>query len=70
MSVNHCARSGGITGISFRFFYVWCVFSLELPYRGDSNEYNIEKESAKIIPNLQLLVFFSRDSTTSSKEQW
>ena len=36
------ARPGGIIGISFRFFFnmkVCCVFSLESPHRGDSNEY-------------------------------
>ena len=39
--VNHSARSGGIIGIFSRFFFnmkVFCVFSLELPHRGDSNE--------------------------------
>ena len=41
MSVNHSARSGG----KKRYFSIFCsikvccVFSLELPYRGDSNEY-------------------------------
>ena len=33
---------GGISDISFRFFFsmkVYCVFSLESPPRGDSNEY-------------------------------
>ena len=36
------ARSGGLTGISFFIFFymkVCCVFSLESPHRGDSNEY-------------------------------
>ena len=38
MSVNHSARTGGI---SFRFFdtKVCCVFSLESPHRGASIEY-------------------------------
>ena len=42
MSVNHSARSGGIIGILFWIFFnmkVCCVFSLESPHRGDSNEY-------------------------------
>ena len=42
MTVNHSARSGSIIGISFRFFFkmkVCCVYSLESPHRGDSNEY-------------------------------
>ena len=44
MSVNHSARSGGIIGINIRFSYiynnikVYCVFTLESPHRGDSNE--------------------------------
>ena len=62
MNVNHKARSGSILGIFFSIFFnikVCCVFSLESPYRGDSNEYtqyilfNIKK-SPEIIPNLQL----------------
>ena len=52
MSVNHSARLVGIIGMYFRFFKmkVCCVFSLESPHRGDSNEYtqytifNIEKK--------------------------
>ena len=42
MSVNHSARSGGITDFLFSIFFdmkVCCVFSLESPHRGDSNEY-------------------------------
>ena len=44
---------------------VYCVFSLELPHGGDSNEYiqcivfNIKK-SPKIIPDLQLCDFSKR----------
>ena len=52
---------------------VCCVFSLESPHRGDSNEYtqytifNIEKENhPKIISNLQLWIFVPNDSRTSS----
>ena len=42
MSAAHCARSGKIIGISFRLSFnmkVFCVYSFELPHRGDSNEY-------------------------------
>ena len=38
----HSARSGGIIGIFFSIFFnmkVCCVFSLESPHRGYSNEY-------------------------------
>ena len=40
--INHSARSGGIIGIIFKIFFnmkVCCVFSLESPHRGDSNDY-------------------------------
>ena len=39
---NHSARSGGIIGIFFSIFFnrkVCCVFSLDSPHLGDSNEY-------------------------------
>ena len=43
MSVYHSTRPGGIIGILFSFLFfnmkVYCVFSLESPHRGDSNEY-------------------------------
>ena len=42
MRVDYSARSGGIIGIFFFIFFnmkVCCVFSLESPHRGDSNEY-------------------------------
>ena len=54
VSVNHSARSGGIIGLFFSIFYnvkVHCVFSLESPHRGDSNEnaqytiFNFKKEN-------------------------
>ena len=53
MSVNHSSKSSSIIGMFFFFFNmkVCCVFSLESPYQGDSNEYtqytiiNIEKEN-------------------------
>ena len=39
--MDNSARSGGIIRISLIFYNmdVCCVFSLELPHRGDSNEY-------------------------------
>ena len=52
---------------------VCCVFSIESPHRGDSNEntqyiiFNIKIKSHLIIPNLQLWDFIARDSRTSSK---
>ena len=41
MRVDNSARSGGIIRISLIFYNlkVCCVFSLESPHRGDSNEY-------------------------------
>ena len=41
MSFHDSARSEGIIGISFLFLKmkVCCVFALELPHQGDSNEY-------------------------------
>ena len=41
MRVKYIARSGGVRDIFFIFFNmkVCCVFSLESPHRGDSNEY-------------------------------
>ena len=41
-SVNHSAGSGGKNKDIFSIFFnmmVYCVFSLESPRRGDSNEY-------------------------------
>ena len=55
MSLNHSARSGGI---SIFFNMAVCrVSSLESPHRGDSNEYtqhtviDIKKKSPEIIQN-------------------
>ena len=53
MRVDNGARSGGIIRISLIFYNmeVCCVFSLESPHRGDSNEYtqytafNIKKKN-------------------------
>ena len=69
MSVNHSAKSGGIIGISSPFFNmnVYCVFSLESPHRGDSNQYTrytIFKIKKKIIlsyPKSAAIGLFPRD---------
>ena len=77
MSVDHSARSGGIIGIYFRFFFnmkVYCVFLLESPHRGDSNvytQYTIFIIKKKITPDNSksaVMAFFPRDSRTSSKQ--
>ena len=42
MRVDYRARSGGLIGLSFFIFFemgVCCVFSLESPHQGNSNEY-------------------------------
>ena len=68
MSVNHSARSEGIKRI-FSIFYnikVCCVFSLESPHRGDSDEYtqytifNLKKKKkiALNCPNSAAMGFF------------
>ena len=76
MNVNHSAKSGGITGIYFRFFNmnVYYVFSLESPHRGDSNvytQYIIFIIKRKITPDYSksaAMDFFPRDSRMSSKQ--
>ena len=79
MSVNHSARSGDIIGIPFSIFLnikVCCVFLLESPHRGDSNEYtqyttfNIKKKITLNYPQSAAMGFFLRDSRTSSKQPW
>ena len=70
MSVKYSARSGGIIGIYFRFFFqvnVYCMFSLELPHRGDSNDYtyyttfNMKKDITHNYPKSAAMEFFPRD---------
>ena len=62
MSVNHSdqdRRHNRDISLSFSDMkvHVCCVFSLESPHRGNSNEYtqytifNIKKKSCKVIPN-------------------
>ena len=79
MSVNLSARSGGIKGISCRFFFnmrIFCVFSLESPHRGDSNKYtqytifNIKRKIILSYPKSAAMEFFLRDSSTSTKQPW
>ena len=55
---------------------VYCVFSLESPHRGDSNEYtqytsfNILQKISLNYPRSAAVGIFSRDSKTSSKQPW
>ena len=58
---------------------VLCVFSLESPHRGDSYEYiqdtiiNIKRKLPEISQNTLMyatMIFFVRDSRTSSKQPW
>ena len=67
MSVNHSARSGDINRDILSIFFnmkVFCVFSLELPHRGDTNEYkqhtifNIKKKISLNFPKSAATEFF------------
>ena len=66
MSVNHDARSGGKKGTSFFFFNmkVYCLFPLESPHRGDSNEFlqytifNMKKKITVYCPKSAAMGFF------------
>ena len=67
MSVNHSARPRGIIGISFQYSFnvkVCCVFSLESPHGGDSNEYtqytifNMKKKITLNYPKTAAMGFF------------
>ena len=69
MRTDYSVRSGSLIGIFFFIFFnmkVCCVFSLESPHRGDSNEYtqytisNMNKKNTLNIQNLQLWAFFQR----------
>ena len=68
--VNYCARLGGVVGVSFRLslMTLYCMFSLESPHRGDSNECTqctIRQYSKEIHPNISQIcsyrVFFLGD---------
>ena len=54
---------------------VYCVFSLESPHQGDSNEYtqysifNIKKEITQNYSEFAAVRFFPRDSRMSSKNR-
>ena len=66
MRVDYSARSGGLIRIFFVFFNmkVCCVFSLESPHRGDSNEYtqhtifNMNKKDTIYYPKSAAMGFF------------
>ena len=55
---------------------VFCVFSLESPHRGDSNEYiqrtifNIKRKINLNYLKSAAMGFFPRDSSTSLKQPW
>ena len=56
----------------FFIMKVCCVFSLELPHRGNSNEYtqytifNIKKKNTLNYPKIAAMGLFFKDSRTSS----
>ena len=60
----------------FFIMKVCCVFSLELPQLGDSNEYtqytsfNIKKENRSKLSQIRSYGIFPRDSRTSLKQPW
>ena len=69
MRVDYSARSGGLKGIFFFINFkikVYCVFSLESPHRGDSNEYtrytifNMNKKDTINYPKSAAMGFFSK----------
>ena len=79
MRVDYSARSGGLIRISFFIFFemkVYCVFSLESPHQGNSNEYtqytifNINTKSILNYFKSAAMRFFPRDSRMSSKQLW
>ena len=55
---------------------VCCVFSIESPHPGDSDEYkqytifNIKKKFPLNYPKSAAMGYFPRDSSTSSKQPW
>ena len=72
------ARSGGIMGI-YSIFYnvkVYCVFSLESPHLGDSNEYTqytifyMNKKNTLNYPKSAAMGLFLRGPRMSSKQLW
>ena len=71
MRVDYSARSGGLIGIFFNFFdmKVCCIFSLESPHRGDSNEhtqytiFNMKEKNTLNYPKSAAMGFFSKGPT-------
>ena len=67
------AQKGYLLDLNMKVF---CVFLLELPHRGDSNEYtqyttsNIKRKITNNYPKSAGKGFFPRDSNTSSKQPW
>ena len=61
---------------SFFNMKVYCMFSLQSPHRGDSNEYtqytifNMKKKNTLNYPKSAVIKFFPRDSRTSLKQPW
>ena len=61
---------------SFFHMKVYCVFSLESPQQGDSNEYtqytifDIKKKIHFTLLRICSYLIFPRDSRTSSKQPW
>ena len=55
---------------------VYCVFSIESPHRGDSNEYtqytmfNMKKKNTLNYPKSAAMELFPRDLRMSSKQPW
>ena len=69
MSFYHSGRPGDIIRIFFSMFFnmkVCCVFSLESPHRGDSNEhtqyttFNTKKKTTLSYPNSTAMGLFSK----------
>ena len=67
MRVDYSARSGGLTRDIFLIFFamkVRCVFSLESPHGGDSNEntqyaiFNMNKKTTLNYPKIAAMGFF------------
>ena len=70
---------GGLNRDIFLIFFnmkVCCVFTLESPHRGDSNEYtqytifNMNMKNTLNYPKFAAMGFFPRDSRMSSKQPW
>ena len=69
MRVDYSAKSGSLIGIFFFIFFnmrVFCVFSLESPHQGDSNEFtqytifNIKKKITLNYPKSAAMGFCAK----------